>query len=372
VIADVDSPLSLVAGVTLSAIRGADPSRTLELARNLYNTGRPTARMSVARAYGWRLAAAPVLSTGEFNLIRMILASDDVEVALELSHGLRFIAERNPRMAILAILDMKIGRSEKIVREVVRLFTDSGPLAVSMLTKEQLNCIVAQVIECNQIDDYWIQEFISALSHTQLPLVVRLLQGRVEYAERLDELGAYRAVPHRWHDEWRLDSRGARDRRRILEEMRDWAAEHGAPVIYSALANAFDDEALAVIEDGLKLRVEIAENVASLLSQVPREFVWSHVQWIVRTLEDAERRDIRLYQAVGDTLQSALRSGVRSGKPGEPFPEDVMQCDRARTVADGLPSGSPGERFYRSLQRAAEQAIEWKRDWDEDRDRGLG
>ena len=58
-------------------------------------------------------------------------------------------------------------------------------------------------------------------------------------------------------------------------------------------------------------------------------------------------------------------SGGRTGTPGEPFAEDVEQRDEARKVADKLPVGSPGERFYRSLKRAAEHAIEgeWNQDW---------
>ena len=49
------------------------------------------------------------------------------------------------------------------------------------------------------------------------------------------------------------------------------------------------------------------------------------------------------------------------GSPGKPFPDDVKQRDEARKVADGLPRGSPGERFYRSLQRVAEREIERER-----------
>ena len=218
------------------------------------------------------------------------------------------------------------------------------------------------------------QGFISALSRTHLHTVLRLLQSRVEHAERLGELGDYRAVPYRWHDKWRLDSRGAQHRRQFLEELLDWVAKdvsgwrrrHGSPVIFAAVVGEFDDEALRTIEDGLKTRAVSAGNIANLLSRVPCGFVWSHVQWIVRTLEDAARRDLEIYRAIGEALQSALRSGVRSGKLGEPFPEDVTQRDTAREVADGLPAGSPGERFYRSLQRAAEHAIEWKRERDED------
>ena len=140
--------------------------------------------------------------------------------------------------------------------------------------------------------------------------------------------------------------------------MPDRRRRYEAPRLFAAVANEFDDEALGVIELGLKAPPPIAGNVANLLSGVPRSFAWSHVQWIVRTLEDAVRRDAEIYRAIGCALHSALVSGARTGSPGAPFPEDVEQRERARKVADGLLAGSPGERFYRSLQRVAERKIE--------------
>ena len=121
-----------------------------------------------------------------------------------------------------------------------------------------------------------------------------------------------------------------------------WRRRYEAPRLFAAVSNGFDDEVLGVIERVLMTPSVIACNVADLLSEVPRCFAWSHVQWIVRILEAAERRDI---------VHTALMSGWRTGSLGEPFPEDVEQRDEARKVADSLPVGSPGERFYRSLQR---------------------
>ena len=366
VIADADSPLTQVTGVTLSAIRVADAERALELAQALVDTGLTAARMSVAYAYGWGLASAPAVSTAELAVIMDLAADVNVELAHQLCFGLRFMAERDPRMALMVILEMRIGRREQLAGEVLRLFADDGPLRIDELGKGELDCIVEELVACNRIDDYWIQGFLASLSRSDLQGVVRLLRRRVEHAESLDEPADYRPVPFRWHDKWRLNSRGTQDRRRILEELRDWAAKDApgwmrsfaAPRLYAAVANEFDDEALGVIELGLKAPPPIAGNVANLLSGVPRSFAWSHVQWIVRTLEDAVRRDAEIYRAIGCALHSALVSGARTGSPGAPFPEDVEQRESARKVADGLLAGSPGERFYRSLQRVAEREIE--------------
>ena len=366
VIADSDSPLTQVIGVTLSAIRVTDAERALELAQALVNTGLSAVRLSVAHAYGWGLASAPTVSSAELTLIRELAANDDVRLAHQLSSGLRFTAERDPRLALTVILEMRIGRSEQLASEVLGLFRDAGPLRIDRLSKEELDRILEQLVACNRIDDYWIEEFLASLCRRSLQSVVRFLRSRVEHAESLGKLADYLPVPSRWPHECRLESRGMQDRRRILEELRDWASNDApgwlrgfeAPRIFAAVANEFDDEALRVVELGLKAPAANAGNVANLLSAIPRDFAWSHVKWIVRTLEDAARRDPELYRDIGGALHVALMSGVRMGSPGKPFPEDVEQRDKAREVADGLSAGSPGERFYRSLQRAAEHAIE--------------
>ena len=390
VIANADSPLVQVTGAALSAIRSADVEQAFELAQSLISTGRPSARVSVAYAYRWGLSSAPTVSSGELTLIRELAADNDIGVAHQLSSGLRFMAERDPRIALTVILEMRIGRSEKLAGKGLGLFQDAGPLRIEELGKDELDRIVEELVECNGIDDYWVQGFLVSLSRIDLQRVVRLLQRRVEHAETHDEHERspdestdYRPIPFDWHDKWRLESLGTQDRRRILEELRDWATaedalgwrrRYEAPLLFAAVASEFDDEVLDVIERGLKAPPTIARHVANLLSEAPLDFAWSHAQWIVRTLEGAARRDAALsledytlYEAIGDALHSKLFSGVRTGSPGEPFPEDVRQLNESRRVADGLPVGSPGERFYRSVQRNAEHSIERKRNMDLER-----
>ena len=195
VIADSDSPLVQVTGTTLSAIRVVDAEQALELAQALVNTGLTAARMSVAHAYGWGLASAPAVSSAELALILELAADDDVNLAHQLASGLRFMAERDPRTALAVISELRIGRSEHLASEVLALFADARPLRIDKLGKEELDGILEQLVECNQIDDYWIQAFLASLSGSDLHSVVRLLRSRVERAESLEESDNYRPVP---------------------------------------------------------------------------------------------------------------------------------------------------------------------------------
>jgi hypothetical protein len=54
-------------------------------------------------------------------------------------------------------------------------------------------------------------------------------------------------------------------------------------------------------------------------------------------------------------LWGATISGVRSGTPGEPFPETVERRDRSRAIAKDLPAGSIEKRFYTNIAKSAER-----------------
>ena len=56
-------------------------------------------------------------------------------------------------------------------------------------------------------------------------------------------------------------------------------------------------------------------------------------------------------------LWGATISGIRSGTPGEPFPETVEQRDKSREMAKDLPAGSIEKRFYTDMATSADRDI---------------
>jgi hypothetical protein len=56
-------------------------------------------------------------------------------------------------------------------------------------------------------------------------------------------------------------------------------------------------------------------------------------------------------------LRGATTSGIRSGTPGEPFPETIEQRDKSRDIAKDLPAGSIEKRFYADIAKSADRDI---------------
>ena len=63
-------------------------------------------------------------------------------------------------------------------------------------------------------------------------------------------------------------------------------------------------------------------------------------------------------------MHGAVSSGAYSGTPGQPFPQDVEQRNRAHEVAGGLTPGSVEQKFYLALQQSAEERMKWQADRD--------
>ena len=53
-----------------------------------------------------------------------------------------------------------------------------------------------------------------------------------------------------------------------------------------------------------------------------------------------------------------MLQGGKSGTPGQPFPEDIEQRDKAYEMMQKLPAGSPTHRFYKSLYEEAVSEID--------------
>lgn len=101
----------------------------------------------------------------------------------------------------------------------------------------------------------------------------------------------------------------------------------------------------------------ITRAVAAVLHEAPRTFIWEQAEFVCTALQAAARLGEDARGEMAGALWSATISGVRSGTPGEPFPETVEQRDRAREIAKQLPTGSLEERFYRDMAESAERDI---------------
>ena len=153
-----------------------------------------------------------------------------------------------------------------------------------------------------------------------------------------------------------------------LREIRDASLEPGGsvgywiPQLFREISSGFESAAsLKVLEEWINTgsgdRIKAA---ALLVSSADPSFSFKNVEFVSNLLERAQVASYDCYQSVSSNLSRSALSGIRSGTPGQPMPEDVAMRDQAAAVASRFDSGSPTFRFYDSLAKSAEAKIRYQ------------
>ena len=156
--------------------------------------------------------------------------------------------------------------------------------------------------------------------------------------------------------------------------MRDWMAKkpdswkrqhEGGPLFAAAAGNFDDPDVVAFLDETLAAPDDnVMAALASILRHMPRDVFLSGAEFAQRVLAAASNFGPEYVDRVMGAMYGAVSSGSYSGAPGQPLPRDLEQRDKARRLADGLIPGSPEERFYRSLERSADEQMQWRADHD--------
>ncbi len=194
---------------------------------------------------------------------------------------------------------------------------------------------------------------------------------RVEYKEDHDDADVwedrYKPLPYVHHNGPALRVAETDKYEQLLKQVRDWAAvktdnwvrAHYGKDLFKMVSAGFDKTTLKVLGewivsgDGEKL-----EAAASLLSEAPSNFAFTHTAYVVDLLEQAHKQGSAQYKRVTSWLYGAAISGSRTGTPGQPFPRDIEQRDRSYELMSQLPAGSPAHKFFKLLYDAAKENIE--------------
>lgn len=108
-----------------------------------------------------------------------------------------------------------------------------------------------------------------------------------------------------------------------------------------------------------------------LLRDVPKSFVFIHVEFISNLLEQAYELGDDCYQAVSNDLFQSFTINEYSGILGETFQkkEDLALQDRAANTAKQFILGSASHEFYEFLAKHAQDTIKfWEKRWEEEFD----
>jgi len=364
-----ESALMEVVPIALAALADARPETTMELAQRLRLVGEHGARQ-VAAAVGPNRGARKLIA-GELELLEELASDRDPIARVFVARGIRRLADVDEMAARHLALRVSFSDSTEVANAFFELFGEKAPLQWEGFERQELDSILAQLQKLPNLDNYQVAEALKAVVSVSPWDVLKLLMARIEHAEVAegDRANRSRPLPFEWpvdlgfreHDDFTLFLRTIRDW--IGEKLDSWMRQDLGAELFEAVVGAFDSEAIEVLDEALAFGdLEKVRTVGAILKAAPKSLVWSNIDLVARVLRSAERQGKDCMREVRGSLRSAAASGTRMGLPGQPFPQDIEQRDRAAALARQLPSGSVEQQFYRALERDAEASIAMDRE----------
>ena len=356
---DLDPVLPVILGTF--AIH--DPAGALEDIEDLLTTASEDRRRTAAQAIGWNRGLRE-LHPGELDLLLQMAADPDVVIRRHVAQAAQLLARSQTAEATRLLAALRFGDDESLADDIFMSFRVDLGISWSNFSDPELKLIRQDLLTLPGIGGYSVSDALATRSATDPEWVIGILQDRVELAESLDSVGEYDALPYSWDNRLRI-----RDTPVFLPSLNGilaWIAEgldsrlrqHLGADLFAAVAGAYDSQVVELLANALASGTEkLMLAVAAVLHEAPRTFIWDRPDFVRTALQAADQLGEDVLRDMVGALWDATTSGIRSGTPGEPFPETIEQRDKSRDIAQDLPAGSIEKRFYTDMAKSADRDI---------------
>ena len=357
-----NGPLAPYLHSLLTNVRVGSADRARGIGQRALKKGSPILCRGVALSYQSRRWVDSA-TTEDFEVIRELLAHEDLDVRDAAIGSLSALAETHPRVAIDLAMDVEVGDNVHLAEKMCQLFFDGHGIPFRELTSDELKTLLSKLEDVKEIEDYFINTFLVKASEQDARAVVGFLLTRIKKKD--DDEANYHALPISEFQDPLIGLAASPDHESILREIRDTSlepgrsAEYWIPQLFREASLDFESAAsLKVLDEwinsGDPVRIESA---AHLVSRAQPAFVFKHVGFVENLLEHAYMAHSDCYQSAACSLESSAFSGVHFGTPGQPKPQYVTIKDQASEAMSQFDAGSPSHRFYASLAKRAENSI---------------
>ncbi|WP_156415693.1 helix-turn-helix domain-containing protein [Terrabacter sp. Soil811] len=366
----VPNDLDPVLPVILGTFAEQDPAAALTDIKELLASAPEDRRRAVSQAIGWNRGPRE-LHAGELDLLLQLAADPDVVIRRNVARAAQLLARTHTAEATRLLAALRFGDDESLADNIFACFRLDLGISWSNFSDPELELVRQDLLTLPGIGGYSVSGALATRSAIAPGWVIGLLQDRVQLAESLNPVRGYEALPHSWDNQ--LQIRDTPDFLPSLNGILAWVAEDlgswprrtmGAD-LFAAVANGYDTEVVELLANALAFgTAETTLAVAAVLRQAPRTFIWDRPDFVRTALHAADRLGEHVLRDMIGALWGATISGMRSGTPGEPFPETVQQRDKSRDIARDLPTGSIEKKFYSDMAKSADRDI--LRDIDDD------
>ena len=298
--------------------------------------------------------------------IRRLLASDDAGVVLSAIETVRTHATSDARLAIDLVTQTNLGISDAVADAALSAFYTVARTPFSLFTRADVVAILQRLEPIPEFEGHWIETFLARASRHFPRETAQFFMRRVDRAADANDwhirpcnFGPYGHVA--------LQFRQAAECAALLREVSTWMNgrdvkdvlfHERAKQLFGAMFSPFDDVLVGFLSDWVHIAGEKdMRTIAHILDEAPSEFVFTHRAFVDEALNKAKQFGQKMLDRFIGVLCGSAISGMRTGTPGEPFPQDLKMKADAEAVLENLPRFSPARELYDDIRRSADQRI---------------
>jgi hypothetical protein len=357
-----ESPTRQYVAGALSSIASLSNKEIFAWSRRLMDTGDPELMQSAASGLGSLDGAAAVEAV---PTLRELLAGPPrvVESAI---WAACFWEQVAPRIVIDLVLASELHGSSTLADKMAMALIGPRRKLVDHLSEDDLDRLLAKLEPIPQLEGYWLDELLAELSLKHPLRLADFFMARVELVARTKNLN-FRTANYGPYSQEPLKFLEAKEGLFVLRRVWKWLTQNEGRDEYfrSAASEMFDAMFLHranVVVDLLSPQLDTLappelKLLARLLREAPREFVFTQSTFVVRFLERCSSFDPGLAKEAASSFFASASSGIRSGKAGEPMPDDIEQLKGAKEVLSRLSLTSPAYELYDWIRQSAERNI---------------
>jgi len=306
------------------------------------------------------------------SLLRQLLGDQDAWVVKVGLHALLILSDRDPSLAQDLALGVEPDRDAKVADELLSTMIHGQRSSVRELDARVVEQLLEKLRGVEDLDEYWIKEFLRHASKVAPRAVVDLVVRRARTEKELPG-SRFRAIPYDFESAV-TGFTDIPDREQLVREVRDLALlddggflPHWIPKLFVAVSQGIDGLGRSILQEWIDSGgEEELRAVAALASAADWRFCLDHHGFLEGLLRRAQEVGSEVLDSCLGALSSSVNTRGGTGVAGEPMPYDVEARDQARTIADGLREGSVEREFYEAVAASAEASISRWRELEEE------
>jgi hypothetical protein len=345
----------------LRGVRQHDVPRALDFQQRITESGDSTLAFSLTHVFRWEVWTRS-LHSEDLETVQRLMAYDVASISITAMETLAGIGHMKPDWVISLALNLEIGTETKRAAALCTIFDDDHGIHPDQLTDAQLGRLLLKLAPVLDIDDYHILKFLECTARRLPQQTVDFLIDRLRRDE--EQAAEFKAFPYERLNQTLIGLTESSTYLDLLRSVRDCSLKDPKPRsslvadLYQAVSLNYNDSSLIVLNEWIDSGdPQKLQQACRLFREAPQSFIFSHEAFTQHALEQAYMIGDECFQDVQNSLALTAICGERSGRPGQPFPQDLLLRDRSIETLSRLSLSSPLRGFYEVLLRRAETDI---------------